>query len=81
MVGMNNVKHPMYRGKILRNGKTTTGRRRWPCGSCRATDDDTDLLCRTYSANPKREDRGPKWGDRLVREEPFYKNPWSFLLD
>lgn len=30
------------------------------------TDDDIDLLYRTYSAGPKRDDGGPEWDDRVV---------------
>ena len=45
------------------------------------TDDDIDLLYRTYSASPKREDGGPEWGDRVVWEELHHKDPYPFWLD
>lgn len=45
------------------------------------TDDDIDLLYRTYSAGPKREDGGPEWGDRAVWEELHHKSPYPFWLD
>lgn len=46
-----------------------------------STDDDIDLLCRTYSAEPKREDGGPDWGDGAVWEKPHCKDPHPFWLD
>lgn len=45
------------------------------------TDDDIDLLYRTYSAGPKRDDGGPEWGDRVVWEELHHKDPYPFWLD
>ncbi len=45
------------------------------------TDDDVDLLYRTYSVAPKREDGGPEWGDRVVWEELHHKDPYPFWLD
>ena len=45
------------------------------------TDDDVDLLYRTYSVAPKREDGGPEWGDRAVWEELHHKDPYPFWLD
>ena len=45
------------------------------------TDDDIDLLYRTYSASPKREDGGPEWGDRVVWEELHHRDPYPFWLD
>lgn len=45
------------------------------------TDDDIDLLYRTYSAQPKRDDGGPEWGDRAVWEELHHKDPYPFWLD
>lgn len=45
------------------------------------TDDDIDLLYRTYSADPKRDDGGPEWGDRVVWEELHRKDPYPFWLD
>lgn len=45
------------------------------------TDDDIDLLYRTYSASPKRDDGGPEWGDRVVWEELHHKDPYPFWLD
>ena len=45
------------------------------------TDDDIELLYRTYSASPKRDDGGPKWGDRAVWEELHHKDPFPFWLD
>ena len=45
------------------------------------TDDDIDLLYRTYSAGPKRDDGGPEWGDRVVWEELHHRDPYPFWLD
>lgn len=45
------------------------------------TDEDTELLYRTYSASPKRDDGGPEWGDRVVWEELYYKDLFPFWLD
>ena len=45
------------------------------------TDADIDLLYRTYSASPKRDDGGPEWGDRVVWEELHRKDPYPFWLD
>ena len=45
------------------------------------TDDDVDLLYRTYSASPERDDGGPEWGDRVVWEELRHKDPYPFWLD
>ena len=45
------------------------------------TDDDIDLLYRTYSASPKRGDGGPEWGDGAVWEELHHKDPFPFWLD
>ena len=45
------------------------------------TDDDIDLLYRTYSSSPKRDDGGPEWGDRVVWEELHRKDPFPFWLD
>ncbi len=45
------------------------------------TDDDIDLLYRTYSASPKRDDGGPEWGDRVVWEELHNRDPYPFWLD
>jgi len=45
------------------------------------TDGDIDLLYRTYSASPKRDDGGPEWGDRAVWEELHRKDPYPFWLD
>lgn len=44
-------------------------------------DDDIDLLYRTYSASPKRDDGGPEWGDRVVWEGLHHKDPYPFWLD
>ena len=44
-------------------------------------DGDIDLLYRTYSASPKRDDGGPEWGDRAVWEELHRKDPYPFWLD
>ncbi len=45
------------------------------------TDADIDLLYRTYSASPKRDDGGPEWGDRAVWEELHHRDPYPFWLD
>ncbi len=45
------------------------------------TDADIDLLYRTYSASPKREDGGPEWGDRAVWEELHHRDPFPWWLD
>ena len=45
------------------------------------TDDDIDLLYRTYSSDGKREDGGPEWGDRAVWEELHHKTPYPFYID
>ena len=45
------------------------------------TDADIDLLYRTYSSSPKREDGGPEWGDRAVWEELHHRDPFPFWLD
>ena len=45
------------------------------------TDEDIDFLYRTYSVQPKREDGGPEWGDRVVWEELHHKDPCPFWLD
>lgn len=45
------------------------------------TDADIDFLYRTYSVQPKRQDGGPEWGDRVVWEELHHKDPYPFWLD
>ena len=45
------------------------------------TDADIDLLYRTYSASPKRDDGGPEWGDRAVWEELHHRDPFPWWLD
>lgn len=45
------------------------------------TDKDIDLLYKTYSIGPKRDDGGPEWGDRVVWEELHHKDPYPFWLD
>lgn len=45
------------------------------------TDADIDLLYRTCSASPKRDDGGPEWGDRAVWEELHHRDPYPFWLD
>ena len=45
------------------------------------TDEDIDFLYRTYSVQPKRDDGGPEWGDRVVWEELHHKDPYPFWLD
>ncbi len=45
------------------------------------TDEDIELLYRTYSAGPKRDDGGPEWGDRVVWEELHHGDPFPFWLD
>lgn len=45
------------------------------------TDDDVELLQRTYSASPTRDDGGPRWGDRAVWEELHHRDPFPFWLD
>lgn len=45
------------------------------------TDDDIELLYRTYSASPKRDDGGPEWGDRAVWEELHHRDPYPFWID
>ena len=45
------------------------------------TDEDIELLYRTYSAGPKRDDGGPEWGDRAVWEELHHRDPYPFWLD
>lgn len=46
-----------------------------------STDDDIDLLYRTYSASPKREDGGPEWGDGALWEELHHRDPFPWWLD
>lgn len=46
-----------------------------------STDDNIDLLCRTYSTEPKREDGGPNWGDGAAWEKLHRKDPHPFWLD
>ena len=41
-----------------------------------ATDDDIDLLYRTYAIGSKCEDGGPKRGDRAVWEELHHRDPY-----
>lgn len=45
------------------------------------TDADIDLLYRTYSTSPKRDDGGPEWGDRAVWEELHHGDPFPWWLD
>lgn len=45
------------------------------------TDAGIDLLYRTYSTSPKREDGGPEWGDRAVWEELHHRDPFPWWLD
>ena len=45
------------------------------------TDEDIDLLYRTYAVGPKRDDGGPEWGDRIVWEELHHKDAYPFWLD
>lgn len=45
------------------------------------TDDDIDLLYRTYAAGAGRDDGGPEWGDRAVWEELHHGSPYPFWLD
>ena len=45
------------------------------------TDANIDLLYKTYSSSPKREDGGPEWGDRAVWEELHHRDPFPGWLD
>ena len=45
------------------------------------TDADIELLYRTCSASPKREESGPEWGDRAVWEELHHRDPFPWWLD
>lgn len=45
------------------------------------TDEDIEFLYRTYSVQPKRDDGGPEWGDRVVWEELHHKDPYPLWLD
>ena len=42
------------------------------------TDADIDFLFSVYSASPSREDGGPEWGDRAVREDLHHRGPYPF---
>ncbi|WP_270240447.1 hypothetical protein [Collinsella tanakaei] len=44
-------------------------------------DADIDLLYKTYSSSPKREDGGSEWGDRAVWEELHHRDPFPGWLD
>ena len=43
------------------------------------TDDDSNLLYRTYSGHPEREDGGPEWGDGVVWEELHHRTPYPYV--
>lgn len=68
MAGMNDAKCPACGGKMVRNGRTAAGRRRWLCGPCRAAtahriDNDAKLL-KTFP-------------DRLFPSRAQAEGPWS----
>ena len=42
------------------------------------TDADIDFLFSVYSASPSREDGGPEWGDRAVREDLHHRGLYPF---
>lgn len=45
------------------------------------TDADIELLYRTCSASPKREESGPEWDDRAVWEKLHHRGPFPWWLD